>query len=416
MTAAKEKLSRAIDVTVPVLILLQVATVSLSIAVSSVAFTVWMILWALQLVIDRKKALAGMVIPSLKYISLFILLYFVAEALSRMFAVYPEGAFLNFKRLLLFAIFYVSISKIPGTTYISGLLTALVLITGLISFAEITAYVWKFGEMIQTNKFSEIRIDYFNYPLTSAEIKMMIILSVLPVIFAKSAVSINRPLLIAMLIPIAVSMLLTQSRNVYLALGISLMLYGIIENRKFLIGFVMVALALYFVLPTSVTERLASIFDVNHPSNASRLVMWETGFRIFKDHMIFGTGDSKMLELYSTYTTPRFHSEGVHLHSNFMMILVTTGIVGFAAFCGYFFSLISASAKLYSEYRRRQNALKQSLALGSVLVIVSFLIAGIFEWSFGDHEVMTVFFFLTAVPFILTKDKEIEQPIELHGS
>jgi O-antigen ligase len=214
-------------------------------------------------------------------------------------------------------------------------------------------------------------------------------------------------------LPVLASMLLTQSRNVYLAFFICLVFYGIIMNRRFLLALFIIVLAGYIALPAGITDRTKSIFDLSHPSNRARIVMWETGLKMFADHPLTGVADNKILEIYSQYKIPEFHSEGVHLHSNMIMILATTGIFGFMAFAGFFITLMVKQVQLMKKFKPGTNRL---LALGSILVVISFLISGIFEWSFGDHEVMTVFFFLVSVPFIISKEEQAVESNELLSS
>lgn len=413
MTAAKEKLSRAIDIAIPILILLQVSTVSISIAVSSIMFSVWMSLWLLQALIDRKNALSVFSMSELKAINVFVLLYFIAEVVSRLFAVVPDHAFDNIKRLLLFGIFYASVGKITGTLMLSRMLAFLLSVLSAISAIELITYAVKFGEMIQTTPFSEIRIDYFNYPLTSAEIKLMVLMAFMPVILRKEIFIFRRSILILLSAPVALSMLLTQSRNVYLALFICLIVYGIFESRKVLAVTVALTVVSYFILPVSVTKRVSSIFDTEHPSNRSRILMWQTGWQMFLDHPITGIADSDFLGVYKTYKTPEYHGEGVHMHNNFMMILATTGIAGMLTFLGFFAAVVSGQWKMF---RNSRDALSRRLIEGSMYVMLSFLITGMFEWNFGDHEVMTVFFFLISVPFVVSKTTDKDDAIELHSS
>jgi O-antigen ligase len=141
--------------------------------------------------------------------------------------------------------------------------------------------------------------------------------------------------------------------------------------------------------------------------------MWETGWKMFLEHPVAGVGDSKFNEVYRSYKIPEYDAEGSHLHNNFMMILATTGMLGFLTFCGFFFSLLYLQVRIMNHFT---SELEKALVLGSIMVIVSFLISGIFEWSFGDHEVMTVFFFLISVPFIVNKKGKEEISNELHSS
>jgi len=248
--------------------------------------------------------------------------------------------------------------------------------------------------------FSEIRIDYFNYPLTIGEIKMLSFFSVFPLLFIKEKIIFDRKYLVLILLPVFISMILTQSRNVFLAMFICFIIYGIIANRKFLVTFILILVLSAIFLPSAMTSRISSIADINHSSNSARISMWIVGLQMFADHPFTGIADSHIKEIYETYKTPETSAEGVHLHSNFIMILATTGIFGFISYIGMFLIIFLKQIKYY---RNTGNPINKMLMLGSILVMISFHISGIFEWSFGDHEVMTVFFFLIAVPLIIFK-------------
>lgn len=393
-------ISTRLDKFIILLLTIQVSFVSLSIAVSSIAFGIWLGLWLIKIIFSGKFSTDWNLFAEIKAINIFILLYIFFEIFSRFFAVYPEGAFANLKRLLLFLIFFVSIIEITDKNTLYRILFFNVCIISAISLFELGNYIFKFSELITRMSFSEIRIDYFNYPLTTAEIKMMSLLSVFPLLFIKEKFITDKKYLILILIPVFISMILTQSRNVLLATFICFVIFGIIVSRKFLLTMIVVIVISYIILPTSYIERVKSIADVNHPSNASRLNMWSVGIKMFADHPFTGIADSHILEIYETYKKPEFQSEGVHLHNNFIMILATTGIFGFLSFVLMFILIFFKQIKFYLQEKNNSDRM---LILGSILVMISFQISGIFEWSFGDHEVMTVFFFLISVPFVIFK-------------
>ncbi len=396
----RNKLSRHFDKTILVLLTIQVSIVSLSIAVSSIAFGIWIGLWLIRIFIDKKLTYDKSLFRNIRLINAFILLYIIFEIISRFFALYPEGAFHNLKRLLLFLIFYVSIIKILDYKTLRTILFLNICVVSIISIFELVQYFLKFNELIHQMPFSEIRIDYFNYPLTTAEIKMISFFSVFPLLFIKEKFIVSKKYLILIFLPVFISMLLTQSRNVLLSVFICFLFFGITVNRKFLLAFIISIVALAVILPSGYKERAVSIIDMNHPSNESRLDMWKVGFKMFKDHPMTGVADSHIKEIYETYKKAEKEGEGVHLHSNFMMILATTGIFGFISFLGMFITIFIRQIKFYV---RQINPTYRMLIMGSILVMISFQISGIFEWSFGDHEVMTVFFFLIAVPFLIYK-------------
>lgn len=401
MQLEKNQISSKLDIVILSLIVLQVISVSISIALSSIAFGAWIILWGFQAVVYRREAFKGSIWREIKPVALFMALYTVFEILSRVFAVYPDGAMIGVKRVLLFLIFFAVIYKVPDKKTLHFIIFVLVCVTSFISIYELIKFAILAPEAIpERGGFSETRIDYLLYPLSGAEIKVMVLMSILPLFFIKERFFVELKYLILLSIPIVVSMYLTQSRNVFLAFVICLIIFGIMKSPKLLLAGAAAAVLIYLVVPSEYTDRYTSIFSLSHMSNSTRLVMWETGWRIFLDHPLTGIGDNNIMDYYATYRDNLSDWEHSHLHSNIFMVLVTTGIFGFLSFIGLFLTIFIKQIKYYKQVT---NETDRALILGSILMFIAFNISGIFEWSFGDHEVITVFFFLVSVPFVIFK-------------
>ena len=382
------------------LLVVQVITVSVSVAASSIAFGTWGGLWIIQLLVYRKEPHGKVIWQELKYIVLFMLLFSVAEILSRIYAVYPEGAMIGLKRLLLFLVFFGTVYKIPDRKALHFVLFVVLCSVMLVSIYELVNYFILAPTLIPERGFAETRIDYLLYPISSAEIKIMVLMTIFPLMFIKERFFVDRKYLIIISIPILLSMLLTQSRNVLLAFIVCLAIFGFIKNWKAVIVGAVVIIILLFVLPPEFTSRFTSIFDPEHGSNAARLTMWKTGWQIFLANPFTGVGDNKIMDVYIMYKPHLTEWEHSHLHSNIFMILATTGILGFVSFVGLFLTVFLKQLKYYREITNESD---HALILGSILMFISFQISGIFEWNFGDHEVLTVFLFLLSVPFIIFK-------------
>lgn len=396
------KLRHRLNITILVCLTIQIFSASFSIAVSSIAFGVWGGLWIIEvLFLDRKLLYDKDTFKELMWINIFIGLYIIVDFLSRVYAFYPEDALIGAKRNLLFLIFFVCLMKVYDKKILFNLLIAVLVIQALISLGELGQYLLNLKEGMKEKAFGEIRIDYLAYPLTSGEIKMMIFFLFFPLIFLKGrSMFMDKRVLIGLLIPVFVSMLLTQSRNVFIALFVCMVITGLVVNRRFLFIFLAVIIIGGLLLPAKYTDRIKSIGDLDHSSNAPRLTMWQNGWKMFINNPIIGVGDNKVMEVYQYYRPEMTPNEHSHLHSNIMMILATNGIIGFFIWVGLFLLIFLKYIKYYKMNLSDEYKL---MILGCILVLVSFHISGIFEWSYGDAEVFSVLFFILSVPFNIYK-------------
>lgn len=388
----KEQVFKYLDYLILFFLSLQVFSVSFSVAVSSISFGIWGGLWIIELLLSRKLYLSKL--SELKLFSFFVALYMVAEILSRLFAVIPENSFTGIKRVLLFLVFYVSILKFTDKKTLYRVFYTGIFIFSAVSIYEIINYIINY----RPAEIEHSRLSSFTYVITTSEIKMLIFLSAFPIIFAKENTIRFRIIMTAVLIPIFVSIYLTQTRNVFISIFICIIIFGIVHNKKIILIFILLLALLYLIIPQSYKTRISSIFDPDYGSNKSRIVMWSIGLEMFKDRPLFGTGDNEFMELYEKYKKPEMHGEGSHLHSNYLMILATMGILGFISYAGMFAVLFLRQLKIYSSIKESKDRM---FILGVILSFFAFHISGIFEWNFADHEVMTLFLFLMAVPFII---------------
>lgn len=381
-------------------IVIQIMSLNVSIAVSSIAFGLWGGLWLIQLIAFRYEPSAKLIWGEIRWITLFIALYSLAEILSRIFAVHQEGALEGLKRLFLFLVFFAMVFKIPDRKTLHFVLFVILCSLMVVSIYELVNYIILAPELIPERGFGETRIDYLLYPLSGGELKLMMIMTILPLFFVKERFFVERKYLILISTPVIIAMLLTQSRNVFLALMICLIILGLLKNWKVLAVGIVVALILLFVLPVEFTGRFTSIFDLEHGSNNARLTMWETGWKIFLSSPFIGVGDNHIMDIYASFKPNLTVWEHSHLHSNIFMVLATTGLMGFIGFAGLMITIFIKQLKFYSQINNESD---RALILGSILMFIAFNICGIFEWNFGDHEVLTLFLFLISVPFIIFK-------------
>ncbi|MDD5362936.1 MAG: O-antigen ligase family protein [Ignavibacteria bacterium] len=405
----KDKILGITDKIILIFLTMQIFAVDFSIALSSISLGIWGGLWIIELAAFRKLGIPESVKSDLKYFNIFVLCFLIFEIISRVFAVFPDGALVGLKRYFLYMIFYASIIKIKDRGTFNNIVIVILSVMTIISAYEIVRFIIDLPAHMKTESLGEIRLDTFAYALTTGEIKMLVFIALFPLLFLKGKSFIPKKYLIPSLALILFSLYLTQSRNVFVALFVCFILVGVFINRKFLYAFIVTVILLYIFMPAQLRERITSIVDMKHPSNESRIVMWNTGWKMFLDHPFTGVGDNEITDVYKMYKKPEFHAEGSHLHSNYMMILATMGIFGMAAYIAMFGVLL---VKHFKYYKKTIAVQDKYLIFGCFLAMIAFHISGIFEWNYGDWEVLTVLMFVIAIPFVIVNLNSL-QPEEI---
>lgn len=209
----------------------------------------------------------------------------------------------------------------------------------------------------------------------------------------------ERALALLALLPQLPALLFSMVRGAYVgyAAGVCYLLAR--QWRRALpIAAVVLVLAFLFS-PAALQQRMRSIFDPNVTTTQVRLVQWQYALQIFADHPLFGVGWRDLAALTRSYAPPGTNmNEGIafdvfhigHYHSTYFTLLVSVGAVGLLAF-GWL---------MVQVWRRLGGVLAQGspevqpLVRGVRAAMIGFLVSGLFDWTFGDAEVVTMFWFL----------------------
>jgi O-antigen ligase len=347
-----------------------------SIAVNSLSLGLMALAWVGIMLVQRKNLIIS---TPLEW---FFLAYVAAELLSTVFSVRPEQSLLFSKRLLLIAVVYffasMTTSEKRAKWYIAVLLgsAAIVALIGVL-------------KLIFADPETTKRLGIFQFYMTTSELMMMAALLVVPFIIHPKTPGNVRWVALVSLLPIMISLYATVTRGAYLATTAGLLFIAFVRNRKLLAPFLVVVVLLAVFAPPYVQDRLKSIIDVAHPENASRLMLWTAGLRIYADHPIVGVGDIDLHELFVRYSPPGSDLPWGHLHNVLLQFLVTLGAVGSVVVVAMFVRIFVVEWRTYTKVR--EEWLAGSFVLGALAVFVGFQINGLMEWSFGDQEVVLLF-------------------------
>lgn len=374
-----------------------VFTSQFSIATSSIGIGGLIILTAFKLLVSDEKL---QIDRNLLYLfAAFILVQVISSAVCGN----PGDSFDHiYRKISLYIIFISSILFIKNTTHLKRMLIVFLAFTALISTIEIIRFTLEYLPN-PTKPLAEYRLEYYGYPVTNGEIKMMILLIIVPFFLVKKNYLMNKLYLALLTVPLIITFYLTNARNAILALFAALIVTGLLKNKYFLGGLIAFTVLFLFLAPAPLKDRVLSIADLNHPSNHARFVMWETSVKIIKDNLPFGVGDVDNNVIYRMYKTPQFHGEGSHMHSNIFQILVNFGVFGFTAWLMLMLYIFVKQIQIW--LKTREFEFLNILALISVTSMIALQVAGLTEWNFGDAEFAAVFWFNLALPFLAYKFK-----------
>ncbi len=202
-----------------------------------------------------------------------------------------------------------------------------------------------------------------------------------------------------LVIPVsACGLVLAQTRNTWLGVVVGLALVAILRAPRML-WLLAGALALLLVLQPAPLVRRLTVTDA---SSLDRYYMWQAGIDMIADKPVFGQGPGMILDVYPTYRWPGAPSPRVpHLHDNALQIAAERGLPCLA----WWLWLVSAAmADAYRESRRGPFGAGW-VAPGALGILTALMVGGLFEYNFGDSEILMFMLLIAALPYALRRQR-----------
>ena len=154
-----------------------------------------------------------------------------------------------------------------------------------------------------------------------------------------------------------------------------------------------------------VSARLKTIGNAGDDTTRDRLAMLQAGRRLALEHPVTGVGPGQVKHLYpSVATAEALRHSTSHLHNTPLQIAVERGVIGLVTWLWIFVAFLVRGAALLRRLPPEAGG-DRALVLGSLAAVVTFLVGGLFEYNFGDTEVLLVALALMALPFALVPER-----------
>jgi O-antigen ligase len=197
-------------------------------------------------------------------------------------------------------------------------------------------------------------------------------------------------------VPIASwAVVISRTRNAWLGTIVGLGLIAVLRAPK-LLWVLAAAVAVVAVLrPAPVVGRL-TVFDA---SSVDRYYMWQAGIDMIRDKPVFGQGPGRILAVYPEYRWPAApNAQQPHLHDNALQIAAERGLPCLAWWLWW---LAAAMGDAWREVRGGAGW----AAVAALAFLAAFMAAGLFEYNFGDSEILMFTLLVSALPYALRRER-----------
>ena len=196
---------------------------------------------------------------------------------------------------------------------------------------------------------------------------------------------------------VGAAIILSFTRSVWLGAAAGFVAVALTLPRRLLIA-VLAPLMLVAILASGlIYHRISISFEQpNFAPDQSRLAYLDVGIQMIRANPFFGVGPERIRTEFPHYyrgtQLPDYYG---HLHNNFMQIAAERGLLCFAAFVWFILELYRGLI----QTAKAADSGTRWIALSALSALTGFLVAGLFEYNFGDSEVLLLLLFIVSMPF-----------------
>ena len=363
-----------------------------SIAAAQMLLTVALVCWMALLMIRRERADA----PAFFWP---LVAYAGATLLSALFSADPRTSFIDCKQLTLFLL-------VPLTYRLASGGRGGTLLTVVVSCAAASAAlgIFQYGILHYDQLNQRPQGTLGHYMTYSGLLMLVIAMALARILFANY----GRTWAALVMPALAVAVTLTLTRNAWVGVcAAAAVLFSLKDFRLFAVVPIVAAIAVALA-PALVTKRVASLFDMNDATTRDRVAMLHVGERMIQSHPLTGVGPNMVERLYPAYRGPdAVKPVNPHLHNVPLQIAAERGLPALAIWIWFLVALVRDLWRRFVV-----GGQMQFLAAAALATVAALLTAGMFEYNFGDSEVLMLFLILVTLPAAAQRHSDVAPPFQ----
>jgi O-antigen ligase len=360
-----------------------------SITALQTAYILALVAWASRLALQGD--LRQVRVPLLLPFSAFAL----ASVLATILAVEPLDSVLELRNVCEALVFYLIVNQVTTTPRATTLVRVLMATTTLMALYGLSQSL-TYGVAFRVRGTMDSK-------MTFAGLLMLVDLLTLAHVLYRPHRRQLRWALPALLL-ITAALLMTQTRSAWCGLLAGSCVIVGLQKKVLVLAVPLGVLVVFLLVPPTIQRRALSIADRRDITVQERFSMWASGVRIIRDHPWTGVGMGAMARRYPPYRAPDSPVDPTrrlgHLHNNLIQIAAERGLLGLACWLWIWGAYGVDTWRIYARVGPEDRQ-ATALVVGSLACVIGFQIEGLFEYNFGDSEVITLTYFLMALPFVV---------------
>jgi O-antigen ligase len=201
-------------------------------------------------------------------------------------------------------------------------------------------------------------------------------------------------------------MYFSQTRNSWLGSITGIIAVFLLRRPRAILPMAILLGVLYFASPESMQVRLRSSWDRNDPENRSRIELFHTSLRLIGEHPWLGVGPKNVNKEALHYRGSHEFGDWLyqHMHNNILQIAAERGIPGLLLWLWLMIRLGWDAIRVFrsANASAKESGNSEAALMASTAAIgawIALFVAGMFEFNFGDSEVLTLYLFMAAAPY-----------------
>ncbi len=385
-------------------------------AIVAAPFVPTMVLAGICLLTTMSFFIKAIINPDFKWrkdgigIGFFLLILFA----SSLFSFSPTKSLMVWAMYLVFAgFFFVILNTVRTKEQVYALLRVFVIAGALVALYGILQYIFGWNTSnawIDEEMFEEATMRAYSTmenPNVLGEYLLLLIPLAAIFMLKKGSGGLERIAYGGVFLLGALCMIFTQSRGCWLGLILAAAIFVTFYNGKLWALAPIVLLALPFVIPETMIDRMMSVGDLEDSSTSYRVFIWKGTFRMLRDFWIggIGMGEGAFRTVYPVYSYIGIIAP--HAHNTFLQLVVEGGVGTLLIFLGMMGAFFRKVSTVFKTSARNSIDAVSALAIGSS--VCGFLLQSMFDYTFYNYRMMAMFFMILALGVTLKACKGEEK-------